>query len=280
MPWFRMYTEIKDDPKLQRLDFSARWLWVVVLCIAAGSPARGRLLIAAGVPYTLSEIAREADLPEPDAREYLEQMASMRMVGWNGDTLCVLNWDKRQFQSDTSTDRVKRHRRRQNGPVDAAGDETFQERFRNAPEADTEADTDAYTDLNDKQAKSPPPITPETVVSLWNEICGDALPRVQALTGKRRTQIKARVAAAGDRDEVWWRSYFARIRGSPFCTGDNDRGWRASVDFAIRSEDSVAKVLEGSYDRGRGTGSGRASTGGGHGEYEGIVESDDDLPAV
>ncbi|HEY8425121.1 MAG TPA: hypothetical protein VIK73_03800 [Limnochordales bacterium] len=95
---------------------------------------------------------------------------------------------------------------------------------------------------------APPLIRPERVVELWNEICGDVLPSVRSLTDTRRKKIRSRIMAEPGRDETWWRTYFSRIRASPFCCGENSRGWQATLDFAIRSEDVVAKVLEGVYD--------------------------------
>jgi hypothetical protein len=38
-----------------------------------------------------------------------------------------------------------------------------------------------------------------------------------------------------------------RIASSAFCTGTNDRGWRATPDWLLRP-DTAAKVLEGKYD--------------------------------
>ena len=37
--------------------------------------------------------------------------------------------------------------------------------------------------------------------------------------------------------EVWARAY-ALICADPFCRGTNDRGWRASFDYALRPEKS------------------------------------------
>ncbi len=38
-----------------------------------------------------------------------------------------------------------------------------------------------------------------------------------------------------------------RVRASPFLHGNNDRGWRASVDVLLKPE-SFAKLLEGVHD--------------------------------
>ena len=42
------------------------------------------------------------------------------------------------------------------------------------------------------------------------------------------------------------REVFTRINGLPFCRGENDRGWRANFDWALKPA-NIAKVLEGVY---------------------------------
>lgn len=91
-------------------------------------------------------------------------------------------------------------------------------------------------------------VLPTQITDLWNEICGSKLPKVDRLTDKRKQHLKARCQEPG-RDEAWWRDYFSLIIGTPFLTGDNDRGWRADFDFATKSEDSVVAIQEGKYIR-------------------------------
>lgn len=95
-------------------------------------------------------------------------------------------------------------------------------------------------------------LKPARVVELWNAVCGDVLPRVSKLTDQRRRKVLARIAESKDRhSEDWWRSYFERIRASPFLCGSGSRGWRADFDWAVRSEQVVVSVLEGKYARDR-----------------------------
>lgn len=121
----------------------------------------------------------------------------------------------------------------------------------------TTATTTGTGEEREREAPSPQPpdpvpsIEPRLVAEIWNQICGDVLPKCSQLTEKRRQHVRARLHANSHRGADWWRGYFARIRASPFCCGENDRSWRATFDFAIRSEDVVASVLEGKYDRAR-----------------------------
>ncbi len=96
------------------------------------------------------------------------------------------------------------------------------------------------------------PQTPEQVRKLWNEVCGDLLPLAINLPPTRTQRISSR-ARKSDRDQTWWSSYFLRIRNSPHCCGESkpkregDTPWKATLDWAVKSEDNVTKVLEGQY---------------------------------
>lgn len=93
-----------------------------------------------------------------------------------------------------------------------------------------------------------PHLLPRAIASLWNERCGAVLPKASAMTGQREKHVRARLGAVRGRDADWWTRYFDRIAASAFCRGSNARSWRATFDWAVRSEDVVAKVLEGTYD--------------------------------
>ncbi|MFG1250512.1 hypothetical protein [Xanthobacter flavus] len=70
------------------------------------------------------------------------------------------------------------------------------------------------------------------------------LPEAQKLIRKRRLALKARLRDCGG--IAGWRIAMDRVRASPFLRGDNDRGWRASLDFLLKPE-SFAKLMEGAY---------------------------------
>lgn len=71
------------------------------------------------------------------------------------------------------------------------------------------------------------------------------LPEAQGLSRKRRLALKGRLRDCGG--ITGWRIAMDRVRASPFLRGENDRGWRASLDFLLKPE-SFAKLMEGAYD--------------------------------
>lgn len=85
--------------------------------------------------------------------------------------------------------------------------------------------------------------TESEIVEAWNSI--DGVTHVVAMNPGRKKAIKARLNDRVFRDR--WREAIEKVRGSPFCLGENDRNWRATFDWFLRPG-TVAKAIEGQYD--------------------------------
>ncbi|MCZ6861980.1 MAG: helix-turn-helix domain-containing protein [Alphaproteobacteria bacterium] len=95
----------------------------------------------------------------------------------------------------------------------------------------------------------------EGAVAQWNAMAERAgLARCEKITKKRRTDLSQRLRDCGGRSG--WVVAITKVEESPFLCGDNDRGWRAGIDFLCR-ESSFTKLMEGSYDKSA-NGSGRS----------------------
>lgn len=132
MGWLRLYTEIRNDRKLRRLPPGQRWLWVVIMTIAKESPRPGWLLISEDVPVTLDDLSDEAAIPIEEVEAGLKAFVNQKMIENIDGVFHLLNWDKRQFASDSSTERVKKYRSNQkNNSPTLTSTETLQKRFSN-----------------------------------------------------------------------------------------------------------------------------------------------------
>lgn len=91
-------------------------------------------------------------------------------------------------------------------------------------------------------------------LAAWNDLAGRCgLARVQRLTDARRKKLRARLRECDGLEG--WHAALAKIEGSSFLTGNNDRGWRADFDFVLQ-QSSFTKLMEGSYDDREGIGGG------------------------
>lgn len=98
--WFRMYDDLLDDPKVQRLDPVLFKTWVNLLCLASRNggelPRIDDIAFALRVTADVAE-SRMLDLVE---KGLIDQ----------GEKVTPHNWDRRQFLSDSSTERSRKSR--------------------------------------------------------------------------------------------------------------------------------------------------------------------------
>jgi phage replication O-like protein O len=88
----------------------------------------------------------------------------------------------------------------------------------------------------------------DRIVEIYNEVCGEKLPKCIKLTNKRRTLIKGcwNLEFNGMfpfRKGEFWTAYFSDCLSNKHWIGENDRGWTADIEFLTR-QDKVLKVLE------------------------------------
>lgn len=102
--WYRFYHETLDDPKVQRLPGEIFKGWVNLLSISARND---------GVLPDLDSIAFALRKDEKETQELLDLLVEKRLFDVTDNGIEPHNWNGRQYQSDNSTERVKRYREKQ-----------------------------------------------------------------------------------------------------------------------------------------------------------------------
>lgn len=104
MRWFRFYSDVVGDPKVQLMDPALFRFWVNTLCVCAEKD---------GVVPPIGELAFRLRVSDEEAARSLGQLKDRDLFDTNrkGD-LRPHNWDARQYKADTSTERVNRYRER------------------------------------------------------------------------------------------------------------------------------------------------------------------------
>lgn len=137
--------------------------------------------------------------------------------------------------------RAYRARRRQNALPDTVTDS-------HALQTDVTRDTEdrrqkAERTREESTSPSAPAHTAEDLQQLWNTSTSLPIPRCRELTMTRRRHAEARLR---ERGLDGMRGVFAAINATPFCRGENERGWTATFDWALTPA-AIVKVLEGAY---------------------------------
>lgn len=122
MKWFRIYHDLVDDPKVQRLPGETFKFWINLLCLASRSDERGSVNMKA------EDIAFALRMDDDVVADMLADLLERGLVHENEDMLEIHNWHGRQYESDSSTERVRKHREAKQG---RNAPETLQKRSRN-----------------------------------------------------------------------------------------------------------------------------------------------------
>lgn len=168
--WFRVYAEFASDPKVQMMPEHMQRRLIMLMCFRCNETIETlhetELAFALRISHT--ELAETKTIFV--AKGFVD-------ADWN-----LLNWDKRQFASDSSTERVRafREKKKSGGLFDQDEDETDVKRYSNGLEqnrTDTEqiqkqpkpkvvtfvlpdwVDRDAWTGFEEMRKKQRAPLT-------------------------------------------------------------------------------------------------------------------------
>lgn len=141
MDWFRLYAEFATDPKVQMMSEAMQRRLVMLFCLQCSNgietfhETERETAIAFALRVSETDLADTKDV-------FLKR-------GFINDDWTLANWDKRQYVSDSSTARVRKHREAKKQAIETS--ETLPKRSSNAPEQ-IQNRTDTEQKKNNKPA--------------------------------------------------------------------------------------------------------------------------------
>jgi hypothetical protein len=146
--WWRAYDDAIDHPKLLKLSDTMHRAWFTLQCIASAN---------GGVLPPAADIAVRLRLKPSKVALWIAELVKAKLIDNQDGVFRPHNWDDRQFISDSSTERVKRHRDKKRNVSPAVTrnvSDTFHETAPEQSRADTEqsrADGRALDEIGLKQ---------------------------------------------------------------------------------------------------------------------------------
>ncbi|MDD7973431.1 hypothetical protein [Roseinatronobacter alkalisoli] len=252
-PWVKFYTtDWRSDPCLKMCSLAARGLWIEMISLMHEATPYGHLLVSGQCP-TDTQLAVLVGAPPDQIAALLGELESARVFSRTREGVIY----SRKLSRMAKKAATARNNGRKGGnpslgkggknpppvnPQDKGGDKPQR------PEArDQIKKEEPYGSLSPRgnEATKPFDEVAEAVVA-YNRTAEDAgWPRLLVLSKQRRANLKARLKDAGGLNG--WEAALARARASPWCCGENQRGWTANFDFLTR-QSSFAKLMEGNYD--------------------------------
>jgi hypothetical protein len=120
--WFRMYAEVLNDPKVQKLPAELFKVWINTLCLACNN--NGTLPKLEDCSFAFRETISET-------KTAFHELEKHGLIVTDGETFHIHNWKKRQYKSDNSTERVKRHRNARKNVTETPQNRTEQIQIKN-----------------------------------------------------------------------------------------------------------------------------------------------------
>ena len=80
MKWFRLHSDVINDPKIQRMPVALRWHWVAILCLANEQEPRGYVPSAPDVAFALR-------VSEAKAKQVIAELLSRGLLDIAGHAI-------------------------------------------------------------------------------------------------------------------------------------------------------------------------------------------------
>jgi len=198
--WFRMYSEFLTDPKVQMLSEADQRRYIMLLCLRCNGE----------VTLHETEIAFQLRISNEEWAKTKAVLIEKSLIDESNNPT---NWDKRQFRSDSSAERVSRHRAKKKQESETACNVTV-----TAPDTDTDTDTDTE-DKTQKTIRAPRFDALAHLVSIGVD------PSIAADWIQSRKQLKAAPTQTAI-DAIAREAAKARIALSDALSMCCQRGWR------------------------------------------------------
>ena len=124
-PWFRMYAEFATDPKVQMMSEAYQRRYLMILCLRCCND---------DVTLHVTEVAFQLRISDSEWEETRAVFIAKGLITEDNQPTA---WDKRQYVSDSSAERVRKHREKNKQDVKRPCNVTV-----TPPDTDTDTDTE------------------------------------------------------------------------------------------------------------------------------------------
>lgn len=255
--WFRLYSEFATDPKVQMLSESDQRRLIMLFCFRCNDHVT---LHDEEVTFLL-RISND---------EWIATKERFIKKGLIDESNKLLNWDKRQYSSDSSKDRVAAHRERKKKEKtetykfnDDCNDECNNhvtlhvtncnaldtEQIQNRTDTETTIDTNVSIVGNENQI---PDCPHREIISLYLKKLPMGI-QPKSWDGARAAALKTRWRENKKRQSLeWWERFFVYIAESDFLTGkivSKDRKpFEIYLPWILKAE-NFNKIIDGFYHK-------------------------------
>lgn len=261
--WIKIVTDIFDDEKILLIESlpsadSIIVIWFKLLCLAGKNNNNGVFILNNKIAYTDEMLATIFRRDINTVRLAINTFEEFGMIEIVEGVITIPNWGKHQNLDgmekvrEQTRQRVASYRAKQKQIAQKDCNVTSNVSVTQCNETDIDKEKEEDKEKDKRKDKSKTGFLKHSkqdefkvdgLIDLYINTC-TKLPKVRAMTDARKSNAEKIYKKYG-LDAI--KEVFEIANNSPFLTGDNDRGWKASFDFIMR-EDKFVAILEGKYN--------------------------------
>ncbi len=155
--WLRLYTEVLNDPKVQRLDGETFKGWINLLCVA-------KEYSDDGIMPPLADICFYLRMSESDTKNLLDMLIHANLIEFTDNKYTIHAWSQRQYESDSDpTATLRKQRQRERDRLNESKEDvtdmsrvTSRTCHENVTRTETETDTEKERNKKESDADASP----------------------------------------------------------------------------------------------------------------------------
>ena len=241
--WIKIYTNIINHKKIKRIRKMPEGnniilIWVFLLALAGESNQNGGLFLTDTMPYKDEDLAIEFDFDIETIRFALITLERFRMIETFEAVLYIKNWaeyqniDGMERVRELTKNRVNRYREGKKLLTNTECNVTCNATVTQCNATDIDIDIDKDKDK-------------EIYIVDDYHACCPTLPKIKALTDKRKKAIK-KISKEFTESDI--HKVFTFAEQSDFLSGRNGKWSNCGFDWLVNYNNFI-KVLEGNYNK-------------------------------
>ena len=251
--WIKVTTDVFDDEKILLIEClpeadSIIVLWFKLLCLAGKQNNSGVFLMGNRIPYNTQMLATIFRRKESTVQLALQTFEQFGMIEYVDDVITIPNWGKHQNLDQLESKKeymrnyMKDYRAKQkaitsgksNCKTNNKSNVSSADKDKIRIEEDKEKERERE-EINEEKARQ--------IADLFNSLC-PSFSEVVIVSDSMKEDIAESLTAY---TEEQFKVVFEKAEKSSFLKGKNERKWKASFDWLVKSE-NIAKVLNGNFD--------------------------------
>lgn len=257
MKYFKHDTSAHFDAKMQEiiLDYGMEGYGLYWFCLELISSEVTTHKLTFELEHDARIIARMTGVTVHKVEEIMKKFIELGLFENNGGRVTCLQLLKRIDTSMTSNPAFRKAIMKAKNDMESHDSVMMESGHSHDPVMTKSCIEDRRYKIEDKKhirekSATVSPVPVQEIVNLYHEVLPQ-LPRVQKITGKRQSQIKARWKSGDIADMNEWRDYFEHVKKSKFLMGYADgnpdrKTFKADLEWLTR-ESNFVKVWEGRY---------------------------------